>query len=358
MITNLHIHHLRGLAETSLSLGSSVNLWVGENGAGKTSVLEAVSILSLGRSFVTSRIKSIITFDQSSLTVFGRIQGQHQEHRLAVQVNRDDERKLRLDGSAAKNQVALSRLLPVLQITPHSVDVITGSPGDRRRFMDWGAFHWSGGNGQSFNALRRALLQRNSLLRSGILNGSDLAPWEQQIALYGEEVDSWRRTFVADVKPLFDQLLVEMELGIELDLVYRNGWGDGDLAGTLESQRGRDIRARSTLSGPQRADFELLRDGVKAGDTLSRGQLKVCNLALVLGQLQASARRGISPVLCLDDPGAELDHRFLGRVWEIIVGSGMQVLATGITVDRVGLSDAQARDAKVFHVKHGRIASK
>lgn len=91
---------------------------MGENGAGKTSVLEAVSILSLGRSFVTSRIKSIITFDQSSLTVFGRIQGQHQQHRLAVQVNRDDERKLRLDGSAAKNQVALSRLLPVLQITP------------------------------------------------------------------------------------------------------------------------------------------------------------------------------------------------------------------------------------------------
>ena len=191
-----------------------------------------------------------------------------------MQVNRDDERKLRLDGSAAKNQVALSRLLPVLQITPHSVDVITGSPGDRRRFMDWGAFHWSGGNGQSFNALRRALLQRNSLLRSGILNGADLAPWEQQIALYGEEVDSWRRAFVADVKPLFDQLLVEMELGIELDLVYRNGWGDGDLAGTLESQRARDIRARSTLSGPQRADFELLRDGVKAGDTLSRGQLE------------------------------------------------------------------------------------
>ena len=222
MITNLHIHHLRGLAETSLSFGPSVNLWVGENGAGKTSVLEAVSILSLGRSFATPRIKSIITFDQRSLTVFGRVQGQHQEHRLAVQVNRDDDRKLRLDGSVAKNQVALSRLLPVLQITPHSVDVITGSPGDRRRFMDWGAFHWSGGSGQSFNALRRALLQRNSLLRSGILNGLDLAPWEQQIALYGEEVDRWRRAFVADVKPLFDELLVELELGIELDLVYRN----------------------------------------------------------------------------------------------------------------------------------------
>ena len=358
MITNLQIRHLRGLVETSLSLGPAVNIWVGENGAGKTSFLEAVSILSLGRSFVTSRIKSIIAFDQPNLTVYGRVQGQHHEHRLAVQVNRGDERKLRLDGSVAKSQVALSRLLPVLQITPHSADVITGNPGDRRRFMDWGAFHWSGGNGESFNALRRALLQRNSLLRSGILNGSELAPWEQQIALYGEEVDRWRREFVADVKPLFDELLVEMELGIDLDLVYRNGWGDGELARTLESQRTRDIRARSTLLGPQRADFVLVRGGVKAGDTLSRGQLKVSNVALVLAQLQASAKRGIAPVLCLDDPGAELDHRFLGRVWEIIAGSGAQVLATGITVDRVGLGDGQARNAEVFHVKHGRVASK
>jgi DNA replication and repair protein RecF len=223
--------------------------------------------------------------------------------------------------------------------------------------MDWGAFHWCGGNGQSFNALRRALLQRNSLLRSGILNDSNFAAWEQQVALFGNEVDRWRREFVSDVKPLFDKLLVEMELGIELDLVYRNGWGDGDLTMILESQRSRDMRARSTLSGPHRADLELLRDGVKAGDTLSRGQLKVCNLALVLGQLQASAARGISPVLCLDDPGAELDHRFLGRVWDIVVGSGAQVLATGITVDRVGLSNAQAHDTEVFHVKHGRIAS-
>lgn len=341
-----------------MSLGPSVNLWVGENGAGKTSVLEAVSILSLGRSFASSRIKSVIAFEEPSLTVFGRIQGQHQEHRLAVQVNRDEERKLRLDGSAAKNQVVLSRLLPVLQINPHSMDLITGSPGDRRRFMDWGAFHWSGGNGQSFNALRRALLQRNSMLRSGILNSSDLAPWEQQIAWHGEEVDQWRRGFVADVKPLFVEALAELELGIELDLVYRNGWGDGDLVRTLERQRARDIRARSTLSGPQRADFELLRDGVKAGDTLSRGQLKVSNVALVLAQLLASSRRGISPVLCLDDPGAELDSRFAGRIWELVVGSGAQVLATGITVDRVGLSYSQACKAEVFHVKHGRIASK
>ena len=95
-----------------MSLGPSVNMWVGDNGAGKTSVLEAVSILSFGRSFVSSRVRSVIAFDQESLTVFGKVKRGGNDHRLAVQVGRNDERKLRVDGvltmeefNAAKTQM-------------------------------------------------------------------------------------------------------------------------------------------------------------------------------------------------------------------------------------------------------------
>ena len=110
-----------------MSLGPSVNMWVGDNGAGKTSVLEAVSILSFGRSFVSSRVRSVIAFDQESLTVFGKVKRGGNDHRLAVQVGRNDERKLRIDGVAAKGQGALSKILPVLQITPHISDMVSGS---------------------------------------------------------------------------------------------------------------------------------------------------------------------------------------------------------------------------------------
>ncbi|MGB0224997.1 MAG: DNA replication and repair protein RecF, partial [Litorivicinaceae bacterium] len=74
-----------------MSLGPSLNLWVGSNGAGKTSVLEAVSILSSGRSFVTSRLRSVIAFDQPSLTVFGQVAQASTIHRMAIQVSRDEE---------------------------------------------------------------------------------------------------------------------------------------------------------------------------------------------------------------------------------------------------------------------------
>lgn len=357
MITSLQISHVRGLEETSMSLGPSVNMWVGDNGAGKTSVLEAVSILSFGRSFVSSRVRSVIAFDQDSMTVFGKVKRGGTDHRLAVQVGRNDERKLRVDGVAVRGQGALSKILPVLQITPHISDMVSGSPSDRRRFVDWGAFHWSDGNGQLFSGLRRAVLQRNAVLRGGILSEHVLFPWEQQVAQYGEAVNEWREMFVNDLKPSFQSFLAQLGLEVELEIVFRSGWGEKGLSEALAANRNREIKARSALVGPQRADLEILRRGVRASDTLSRGQLKICNLALILAQLSAAGRRGLDPVLCLDDPGAELDEDSLSRVWKVVVDSRAQVLATGITVDRIGVKVDQLEHARVFHVKHGRIMS-
>ena len=355
MIKLLHIHQVRGLEETSLSLGPSLNVWVGSNGAGKTSVLEAVSILSSGRSFATSRLRSVIAFDQPSLTVFGQVTQTSITHRMAIQVSRDEERKLRLDGAMARGQAALSKVLPVLHLTPHVTDLISGSPGDRRRFLDWGAFHWSGGDATSFASLRRALLQRNAALRSGILDGSALDPWERQIAHFGEAVDNWRCLFLESVKPLFEALCWRLGLGIELELQYKNGWGSMPLLDALRQSRSRDAKMRTTVAGPQRADFDVRRSEERAADTLSRGQLKVANLALTLSQLQAAANLGISPVLCLDDIGAELGKEFLSRVWQEVLETRAQVLATGIDIDRIGLSSDRVRDANVFHVKHGVV---
>ena len=159
------------------------------------------------------------------------------------------------------------------------------------------------------------------------------------------------------MKPLFQKFLRDLGLEIEFDVVFRSGWGEEKLTDALATSRKREVKARSSLVGPQRADLEILRGGVRASDTLSRGQLKICNLALILAQLSAAGKRGLEPVLCLDDPGAELDRDSLSRVWKVVVGSGVQVLATGINVDRIGADPSQLGNAKVFHVKHGKVVS-
>ena len=101
-----------------------------------------------------------------------------------------------------------------------------------------------------------------------------------------------------------------------------------------------------------------MRDGERAAELLSRGQLKVANLALTLSQLHAASQLGISPVLCFDDVGAELDDAFISRAWQAVLETNAQVLATGIDVGRMGLSSKWLRDAEVFHVKHGVIEPK
>ncbi len=358
MIDSINIHNLRGLEETSLALGPSVNLWVGDNGAGKTSILEAAAILSLGRSFVTPRAKSAIALGADALTVFGRVSQNDERHRLAVQISSSEDRRLRFNGRVAKGQAALNRVLPVLVIAPHGPDLIVGSPSDRRRFLDWGAFHWSGGDSRVFNALSRVLIQRNAGLRSGILSEGELEAWDHQIVGLGEAVDSWRRAFVDAVVPRFSSLLGSLGLGIELRIEYKNGWGTSSLGVALTNNRERDRRGKLSHVGPHRADLIVYRGEARATETLSRGQLKIANLALVLAQLKAATDREKSPVLCMDDPGAELDSKNLSSVWDVVLGMGCQVLATGMTHQRAGLELGRVKDAKVFHVKRGKVELK
>ena len=99
------------------------------------------------------------------------------------------------------------------------------------------------------------------------------------------------------MKPLFEALCRRLELGIELELQYKNGWGSMPLLDALRESRSRDVKMRTTAVGPQQADFDIRRAEERAADTLSRGQLKVANLALMLSQLQAAVNLGISPVL-------------------------------------------------------------
>jgi DNA replication and repair protein RecF len=358
LIEQLFVQHLRGLDEVTFQLAPHVNVWVGENGAGKTSVLEAVSLLSTGRSFVTSRTKSLIKFDAPDLTVFARVLQCGVQNRLAVQCVQNGERRLRVNGAAAKAQSALSRLLPALFIAPQMPDLVTGAPGDRRRFLDWGAFHCAGGRAAVFGELRRALLQRNTGLRSGTLSDGELDAWDRQIAWLGEQVHEWREAFFAQLATVFAEKLCafDRELGIELD--YQKGWAAVELGQALVGSRSRDRKYRLTQVGPQRAELVIRRGGDRAADVLSRGQCKTVHMALVLSQLDVAQRAGMSPVLCLDDPGAELDDNHQTVIWGSLQRAGCQVLATGIDLARVGLPACAMDAARVFHVKRGQITLK
>lgn len=355
LISTLQIQNLRVLRDVSLEFGPGVSALIGDNGAGKTSVLEAISLLSTGRSFVSTKPRALIHTEASALVVFGRFGGAEPSHRGAIQLDRQGERRIRLDGQTARTQAEISRLLPTLVLAPSAQDLMLGPPLIRRRLMDWGSFYVMGLDTQQYAGFRRALLQRNMLLRSGTLSHDDDAAWCAQLAQYGQRIDEGRAAFVQRYIPHLIKSLEALAFPFDVDVVYRRGWSDDSvLADALIKSRARDLRYRATHVGPQRADLEFVIDGQPVVDRLSRGQLKTLNVACVLAQMEALIEETENqPVLLLDDVGAELDALFQKRVWASVARSGCQAITTGVDLERAGL--AQHRPDRVFHVKHGTI---
>lgn len=356
MISTLQIQNLRVLRDASLEFGQGVSALVGDNGAGKTSVLEAISLLSTGRSFVSAKPRALIHNEANALVVFGRFGDAGQNHRAAIQLDRQGDRRIRLDGQPARAQAEISRLLPTLVLAPSAHDLMLGPPLIRRRLMDWGSFYVLGLDTLQYAGFRRALLQRNMLLRSGTLSGDDDVAWCAQLAHYGQRIDESRAAFVQRYIPHLKENLEALAFPFSVDVVYRRGWSeDNSLEDALTKSRARDVRYRATHVGPQRADLEFAIEGHPVVDRLSRGQLKTLNVACVLAQMESLvAETSGQPILLLDDVGAELDAQFQKRVWASVARSGCQAITTGVDLARAGL--AQYRPDRVFHVKHGSIS--
>jgi DNA replication and repair protein RecF len=357
LISTLHIQNLRVLKDVSLEFSPGISALVGENGAGKTSVLEAISLLSTGRSFVSIKPRALIHTEASALMVFGRF-GDRPElrHRGAIQLDRGGEKRLRLDGQGIGSQAEISRLLPVLVLAPSAQDLILGPPLIRRRLMDWGAFYVLGLDALCYSGFRRALLQRNMLLRSGTLPDGEDAAWCAQLDQFGRRIDAGREAFILRYIPYLQRILESLTFPHPIEVRYRRGWlEDVTLAEALAKSRVRDLKYRATHVGPQRADLELCVGGEPVADRLSRGQLKTLNVACVLAQMKALVMEtGERPVLLLDDVGAELDLGFQSRVWAAVSQSGCQAITTGVDLVRAGLADYHPEN--VFHVKHGMIS--
>lgn len=360
-LEQLDIKRLRNLQQVRLQPGPRLNVLSGANGSGKTSLLEAIHLLSLGRSFRTHRLKAVMQHEAEAFAVHGRIR--HDDGMLwsvGFERRRDeDDSRIQLQGRRPDSLVELARLLPVQVINPDTFRLLEGGPRERRQFIDWGAFHLDTRFIHHWQRFQRALKQRNHLLRHGRMDVLQLRLWEAELATHGEAVDQLRGQLVAALRPIFEQLLSALTEISDLKLGYSRGWDkQTPLAALLEASRSRDQDQGFTQSGPQRADLRLTRYGRPAVEMLSRGQQKlvVSALKLAQGQLLETlvARRCLYLV---DDLPSELDLHHRALFCEQLKAQAGQVMMT--TVETESLRHCLgADDTEVawFHVEHGQIS--
>ena len=345
----LEVEGLRCLQQVRLELHPSVNLITGANGAGKTSLLEAIYLLGRGRSFRTRLTERLIHHQAQGLAVFGRLDAAAYPT-VGLGFDRKEGLRARVGGRDARSLAELSEAFPVQVVDPGIHRLVEEGPSYRRRWLDWGVFHVEPGFVAAWSDYSRTLRQRNAALRQRV----DPSPWEPELARLGLVLSSARTRTMALLEPHWRQTLAAL-LGEPVNLSYYRGWSqDSSLVEALAGHRQRDLERGSTGTGAHRFDVQLRIEGRVAREVLSRGQQKLLGaaLALAMARLVGSENRR-PPTLLLDDPAAELDRPHTEALLAEIRRLRGQLIVTALHPEEARFGEL----GRAFHVEHGRVTT-
>jgi len=355
LINRLTLHRFRRFDTVEWRPQPGLNLVVGDNGAGKTSLLEALHLMAYGRSFRGRVRDGLVRQGAEDLEVFVEWQESADvsgRHRRAGLRHSGQGWKGRLDGQDVQQLGNLCAALAVVTFEPGSHALISGSGETRRRFMDWALFHVEPDFLPIWRRYSRALKQRNALLKQGGASAS-LDAWDKELGESGELLTSRRRSCLERLqeraKPLADA--IAPALGLE-SLSFQAGWRrhEVSLADALLLSRERDRQYGYTSVGPHRADWQPEFAHLPGTQALSRGQAKLTALACLLAQAEDfAAQRGEWPVIALDDLASELDRHHQQRVLARLHEGRAQVLITATEAPDLLAAWQPTR----FHVEHG-----
>jgi DNA replication and repair protein RecF len=348
---------LRRFESVAIEPAAGLNLITGDNGAGKTSLLEALHLMAYGRSFRGRVRDGLVRTGSDAVEVFVEWrEGPDARHRRAGLRHTGQSWVGRLDGENVAQLGELCAALAVVSFEPGSHALVTGGGEPRRRFVDWGLFHVEPGFLPLWRRYARALKQRNALLKSGA-GGQQLDAWDHELAEAGEPLTRHRRQYLEQLQVRLSTVAADLVPGLGAsDIEFQPGWRSGELslADALLLARDRDRSLGYTSVGPHRADWRIDYAGHPSREALSRGQAKLSALSALLAQAEDYAqRRGEWPIVALDDLSSELDRKHQQRVLKRLLGSGAQLFITGTEAPAAleGLVTAPVW----FHVERGEI---
>ncbi|MGP4789461.1 DNA replication/repair protein RecF [Psychrobacter sp. 1Y11] len=412
MIERLQATDLRNLQQVKLQ-AAACNVIIGENGSGKTSLLEAIFLLSRGKSFRHSQPKRYVQHHRPSATVHATLSD---DTSLAIQKQTDATTILRLNQSTVYNQSILTEQLPTLLIDPSSMDMLEQGSASRRQLLDWLVFHMKQGFHPQWVAYQRLLKQRNSLLKQSKsltqVQLAELKSWNKGLANHAALIHHYREQVFLAWQPYFEKSIAQLlpSYAQQISLSYHAGYDvTTPLDVQLEERLAQDLQLGYTRIGSHRADIhvhwrsqsdmgvrdeqskaaaEYQTDTTKpsaskeqklptlkeqAANVLSRGEKKLLITALRLSQLplllndvpteesvsqnlQTDSYTTTTPVVLLDDITAELDDRAIDILLSTLAKLPCQVFMTSLTADVLPIVNRYWLSPNKFHMKQGYLS--
>lgn len=356
-IEKLIIQNCRIIKKCDLEFSPAFNIIIGDNGSGKSSLIEALTLLSSGRSFRTSRIKEVIRFNKDSVLVSSIIRnGLDQTSHIGIE-KRVGKTKIRINKQDIHSQSTLSKYLPVTVIHPDSIHLIVGSPQERRAFIDWIAFYQFSNFYPLWKRYKHILKQRNLCLKSSTHRYA-LDQWTKELTVLQKDIHQYREKSLKLIQPHLTLICKHLSQDINVKIILKSGLpkntdlSEHSLLEFYKDRRSTDLKFGRTVHGVHRADIDILINDSPAIQSASRGQLKLLATALLLAQSRSiHTDDSQSGVVIIDDLAAELDTDNKNNLLAFLTSLKQQLFITSTPQSKISL-----KNAKVFHVKHGEIS--
>ncbi len=321
----------------------------GPNGSGKTSLLEAIYLLARGRSFRTSRLSNLVRAGDQSFRVESSVLFQEESWTVKTTFECGLKTYINDRDSTARE---VGRLFPLTLMDSDITQIVLGAPERRRRLLDWLMFHVEPENWRTWKFYRRALLQWQWALRSGM--SADV--WFGRMMELAPGIEESRKRLLAGCLPFWEQAASILFHGQTFKFDYKNG---RDLPG----RDGMDTQSKdlsmdgptSIFTGPglQKADVEIRVEQNPVRQFFSRGQAKLLAMALVWGGSRFLAQKlDTCPILLLDDFSSELDEAAQAQLLGLMEEGGIQVIMTASSLSHVAL---ERWSNGLFHVEQGHV---
>lgn len=340
----------------------SVNALLGDNGMGKSNLLDAVHLLSFTKSFTGAQDQMLIRSGEDFAIVRGTYSRMDAEEDILAGLQRGRRKSFKRGGKEYGRISAHIGLLPLVMVSPADMELINGSGEERRRFMDMVISQTDPRYLDAAMRYTRILEQRNRLLRDGAADHALFEAIDFQLDAAAAYISARRHEWTAELRDIFSLYYKAISGSDEepgLTLVSHTGPGCPALADLLRERFSRDSAVRHTTAGPHRDDLEMTLDGMPVRRTASQGQCKTFTIALRLAQYGFLRRAcGMSPLLLLDDIFDKLDA---GRVGRIISTVGADTFGQIFITDtnRRHLDEIVAfmgADHRLWSVEHGRFS--
>jgi DNA replication and repair protein RecF len=355
-IKSVKIENLRNITHAELVPHKGLNIIVGNNGAGKTSLLESIYLLARARSFRQKKSGKLINEKAEKLILFAQLLSEdNRVHSIGLEKT-TTKTEIRKDGKNLKKLSELAKSIPLTIITPNLQRIIEEEPQNRRRLINWGLFHVEHDYAELANKYKKILMQRNKALR---FSHEQIKVWDKQLIPIGNEIFRLMDQYTTSWNCLITELINITRIVKPLSFELIPGWKhDESFADSLERNLILDKERGYTSSGPHRADLRILHNGKLAKNIFSRGEAKLAAILMLLSQMKLLAISNCEkPILLADDLKSELDINSYTMIIDLIQSLDVQCFVTNLECHKTNstLSDDSYR---LFHVEHGEILTK